>query len=208
MAGALLHCLKFAERAQPGQEMGNAAPDIDPRFTQRSGLRNATDTGAADHGRMRSLNGTSIAVAGGTEGRPTAPVLPSIALVAHDKKKGELLDWARENRSRLASHEIFATGGTGSMLHSELGLAVARLQSGPLGMEHPSGVQPRQCGLPHLVLPLTPRPCARVGLATPVLRSVRRRLAAVPPAALPARNDGARLNARARRSCRARPRQE
>lgn len=56
-----------------------------------------------------------------------------IALVAHDHKKADLLEWARFNRSRLAPHELVATGTTGALLEVELGLPVARLHSGPLG---------------------------------------------------------------------------
>jgi methylglyoxal synthase len=56
-----------------------------------------------------------------------------IALVAHDNKKADLLEWARFNRTLLAHHEIYATGTTGVTLERELGLTVHRLESGPLG---------------------------------------------------------------------------
>jgi methylglyoxal synthase len=55
-----------------------------------------------------------------------------IALVAHDNKKQDLLEWARFNRESLAQHEVFATGTTGKLLERELGLQVTKLQSGPL----------------------------------------------------------------------------
>ncbi len=59
---------------------------------------------------------------------PIAVVTPRkrIALVAHDNKKVDLLEWARYNRDLLASHELLATGTTGTLLEKEL-------QSGPLG---------------------------------------------------------------------------
>ena len=39
-----------------------------------------------------------------------------IALIAHDNRKTDLLDWARYNRGTLGRHELFATGTTGSLL--------------------------------------------------------------------------------------------
>ena len=56
-----------------------------------------------------------------------------IALVAHDNKKDDLLQWAKFNRDLLAGHQLFATGTTGKMLAKALDLPVTRLQSGPLG---------------------------------------------------------------------------
>lgn len=57
-----------------------------------------------------------------------------IALVAHDHKKRDLIEWARYNRAILVEHDLCATGTTGSLVQEELGLAVTRLQSGPLGV--------------------------------------------------------------------------
>ncbi|MFO7681735.1 MAG: methylglyoxal synthase [Chloroflexota bacterium] len=57
----------------------------------------------------------------------------AIALVAHDNQKDELLAWVRFNRHRLAEHTLYATGSTGLMLEKETGLAIHKLQSGPLG---------------------------------------------------------------------------
>ena len=61
------------------------------------------------------------------------PVIHDIALVAHDNKKVELLEWAGYNTSRLAPHRLYATGTTGTMLEYELGLTVHRFLSGPVG---------------------------------------------------------------------------
>ena len=69
---------------------------------------------------------------------PTKPA-KRIALVAHDNKKEDLLDWARFNRSSLANHELFATGTTGRLLQQTLGLHVVSLQSGPLGGDQQIG---------------------------------------------------------------------
>ena len=62
-----------------------------------------------------------------------------IALIAHDNRKTDLLDWARYNRGTLGRHELFATGTTGSLLASELGLEITRFESGPLGGDQQVG---------------------------------------------------------------------
>jgi len=62
-----------------------------------------------------------------------------IALVAHDNKKRDLLEWAAFNRDLLAHHALCATGTTGKMLREELGLEVGALQSGPLGGDQQIG---------------------------------------------------------------------
>jgi methylglyoxal synthase len=57
----------------------------------------------------------------------------TIALVAHDNLKQELIDWARFNRDVLLRHNLIATGATGALLHTLLDLPVTKLHSGPLG---------------------------------------------------------------------------
>ena len=57
----------------------------------------------------------------------------NIALVAHDKRKEELCEWARFNRDVLVEHSLYATATTGDLLTRRLGLNVTRLKSGPLG---------------------------------------------------------------------------
>ena len=64
-----------------------------------------------------------------------------IALVAHDNKKRDLLDWAKYNRDLLAHHVIYATGTTGSVLARELGFEISRLESGPLGGDQQIGAK-------------------------------------------------------------------
>jgi methylglyoxal synthase len=61
------------------------------------------------------------------------------ALIAHDHCKSELLDWARFNRGTLVQHELWATGTTGALLTSTLGLPVTRFMSGPLGGDQQVG---------------------------------------------------------------------
>ena len=62
-----------------------------------------------------------------------------IALIAHDNRKGDLLEWARFNRGTLSRHTLFATGTTGGVLASELGLEITRFKSGPLGGDQQVG---------------------------------------------------------------------
>ena len=62
-----------------------------------------------------------------------------IALIAHDNRKPDLLDWARFNRGTLSRHHLYATGTTGLWLESEVGLEVQRFLSGPLGGDQQVG---------------------------------------------------------------------
>ena len=64
-----------------------------------------------------------------------------IALVAHDHKKSDLLDWAEYNRATLTQHDVIATGTTGRLLAETLGIEVTRLQSGPLGGDQQLGAR-------------------------------------------------------------------
>ena len=62
-----------------------------------------------------------------------------IALVAHDYKKKDLIDWAEYNKYVLAQHELVATGTTGKMVEEKLGVPVTKLLSGPLGGDQQMG---------------------------------------------------------------------
>lgn len=62
-----------------------------------------------------------------------------LALVAHDNKKVDLLQWAAYNRGSLRQHDLFATGTTGTMLEFEIGLPVTKLLSGPVGGDQQIG---------------------------------------------------------------------
>jgi methylglyoxal synthase len=61
------------------------------------------------------------------------PAKKRIALVAHDNKKKDLIDWAFYNRTVLSMHELYATGTTGRLLAESLDQPVQALHSGPLG---------------------------------------------------------------------------
>ena len=65
-----------------------------------------------------------------------------IALVAHDAKKAELLDWVSANASALAAHELWATGTTGKKIQEvHPDLSVTALRSGPLGGDQQIGAR-------------------------------------------------------------------
>lgn len=84
-----------------------------------------------------------------------------IALVAHDNKKSDLLEWAKYNRFLLAHHELYATGTTGTALERELDLRVNRLQSGPLGGDQQIGARIVDNEIDFLIFfwdPLEPQP--------------------------------------------------
>jgi methylglyoxal synthase len=84
-----------------------------------------------------------------------------IALVAHDNKKRDLLEWARFNRGTLSTHELYATGTTGKLLSSELGAEVYCFKSGPLGGDQQIGSKIAEGGVDLLIFfwdPLEPQP--------------------------------------------------
>ena len=62
-----------------------------------------------------------------------------IALVAHDNKKGDLIEWASHNKATLTKHELIATGTTGKLLEEKLDLPVKKMLSGPLGGDQQIG---------------------------------------------------------------------
>jgi methylglyoxal synthase len=64
----------------------------------------------------------------------------TIALVAHDSKKLELLEWATFNKQLLSRHNLYATGTTGTLLE-QAGINVHKLQSGPLGGDQQIGAK-------------------------------------------------------------------
>ncbi|MDX1639960.1 MAG: methylglyoxal synthase [Balneolaceae bacterium] len=57
----------------------------------------------------------------------------NIALIAHDHRKRDLLDWAEFNSESLEKHNLFGTGTTGTLISEKLGLKVHCFKSGPLG---------------------------------------------------------------------------
>ncbi len=91
------------------------------------------------------------------------PVPPRkrIALVAHDHKKQDLMEWAMFNRDLLVRHELCATGTTGSLLEKALDTDVLKLQSGPLGGDQQIGAKIAEGIIDFIIFfwdPLEPQP--------------------------------------------------
>ena len=85
----------------------------------------------------------------------------NIALIAHDKKKNEIIDIAKEYRDVLADHELFATGTTGTLIMGETGLSICRMKSGPLGGDQQIGAMLAEGKLDLIIFlrdPLTAQP--------------------------------------------------
>ncbi|WP_062270250.1 methylglyoxal synthase [Endozoicomonas arenosclerae] len=82
--------------------------------------------------------------------------IKSIALVAHDKKKEELVDWAYRFREGLMGHQLYATGTTGAILEKRIQLPVCKLVSGPLGGDQQIGAMITENKLDLLVFFLDP----------------------------------------------------
>jgi methylglyoxal synthase len=84
-----------------------------------------------------------------------------IALVAHDNKKQDLLEWARFNRDLLVEHELYATGTTGKLLEAVLETHINKLQSGPLGGDQQIGAKIAEGNVDFMIFfwdPLEPQP--------------------------------------------------
>ncbi len=76
-----------------------------------------------------------------TTQQPVIGVKKRIALVAHDNKKKDLLEWAHFNRATLSRHHLFGTGTTGGLLERELDLPITQFKSGPLGGDQQIGAK-------------------------------------------------------------------
>ncbi|HKJ34258.1 MAG TPA: methylglyoxal synthase [Balneolales bacterium] len=84
-----------------------------------------------------------------------------IALIAHDNRKEDLVDWTKFNQRLLADHELFATGTTGAMLMEELDLTIHRFRSGPLGGDQQVGAHIAEGKIDSMIFfwdPLSPHP--------------------------------------------------
>jgi methylglyoxal synthase len=84
-----------------------------------------------------------------------------VALVAHDNKKSDLLDWVEYNQGTLSRQDLLATGTTGTLIADRFGLNVERLLSGPLGGDQQLGARIAERGVDVLVFfwdPLEPQP--------------------------------------------------
>jgi methylglyoxal synthase len=93
--------------------------------------------------------------------RKTLPERKRIALVAHDGRKQDLLNWVEYNRELLSRHFLFGTGSTGKLISDETGLPVKRFMSGPLGGDQQIGAKIAEDEIDLLIFfwdPLEPQP--------------------------------------------------
>ena len=84
-----------------------------------------------------------------------------IALIAHDKKKDDMIRLAIKYQETLAQHELYATGTTGTLVMGETGLKIKRMKSGPLGGDQQIGSMVAEGKLDLIVFlrdPLTSQP--------------------------------------------------
>ena len=65
----------------------------------------------------------------------------NIALIAHDNKKAELIDWCNEHKEILKQHFLCGTGTTARMITDQTGLPVKGYNSGPLGGDQQIGAK-------------------------------------------------------------------
>lgn len=89
------------------------------------------------------------------------PTPKTIALIAHDNCKVDLLEWAEYNRESLRHHRLIATGTTGTVLTHEVGLEVTRVNSGPLGGDLQIGAMVAEGTIDMMIFlwdPLEPQP--------------------------------------------------
>ncbi|HNY00538.1 MAG TPA: methylglyoxal synthase [Oscillospiraceae bacterium] len=84
-----------------------------------------------------------------------------IALIAHDKKKADMIALAGKYRALLARHELYATGTTGKLITESTGLPVTRMQSGPIGGDQQIGAMVASGAMDCIIFlrdPLTAQP--------------------------------------------------
>lgn len=65
--------------------------------------------------------------------------MKSIALIAHDNLKDNMVVWAKKHRPELTLFSLFATGTTGKRIEDEVGLSITKFKSGPLGGDQQIG---------------------------------------------------------------------
>ncbi|MXV38500.1 methylglyoxal synthase [Flavobacteriaceae bacterium Ap0902] len=67
------------------------------------------------------------------------PVVKNIALVAHDHKKDDLIEWIKLHKDELVKHNLIATQTTGKLIEEMLDVKVKKVMSGPLGGDQQLG---------------------------------------------------------------------
>jgi methylglyoxal synthase len=88
-------------------------------------------------------------------------IIMRVALIAHDKKKDDIIDFVKKYREVFVKHELFATGTTGKLISEIVGLEVSRFLSGPLGGDQQIGGRLAEGGIDFVIFlrdPLTAQP--------------------------------------------------
>lgn len=84
-----------------------------------------------------------------------------VALIAHDNLKPQMVEWARNNREKLSTFTLFATGTTGKMIEEDVGLSITKYKSGPLGGDQQIGAGVSEGRIDVIIFfwdPLAPHP--------------------------------------------------
>ncbi|MBG0764605.1 MAG: methylglyoxal synthase [Tissierellales bacterium] len=87
--------------------------------------------------------------------------IKKIALVAHDNRKQDLLEWVSENKEKLSKHKLFGTGSTSKLVRDEIGIEVKSYKSGPLGGDQQIGSKISEGKIDFMIFfwdPLTSQP--------------------------------------------------
>ena len=88
-------------------------------------------------------------------------VTKNIALIAHDNRKQDLLEWVNENKDKLKIHNLFGTGSTSKLIKKELEINVKSYKSGPLGGDQQIGSKISEGKIDFMIFfwdPLTSQP--------------------------------------------------
>ncbi|MFW6263676.1 MAG: methylglyoxal synthase [Thermotogota bacterium] len=84
-----------------------------------------------------------------------------IALIAHDYRKKDLIEWVDYNKGTLSTHHLYGTGTTGSLIEEKIGLPIKTFKSGPLGGDQQIGAKIAEGVINCLIFfwdPLSPHP--------------------------------------------------
>jgi len=87
--------------------------------------------------------------------------IKKIAVVAHDNRKQDLLEWVSENKEKLSKHKLFGTGSTSKLVRDEIGIEVKSYKSGPLGGDQQIGSKISEGKIDFMIFfwdPLTSQP--------------------------------------------------
>ncbi len=88
-------------------------------------------------------------------------IIKTIALIAHDSKKQEIVEWAIKNKEILSNYSLCGTGTTAKRIHEATGLEIKGYLSGPLGGDQQIGSKLAQGEIDFVLFlcdPLTAQP--------------------------------------------------